>query len=212
MEERAILRQRIVTGRAVAIVRLHDAAPLVDVAQALVAGGIRAFEFTLTTPGALAAIERCRGVFDADVVVGAGTVLDTEDARRAIDAGAQFLVSPGVDMSVIGAARESGVLSIPGAMTPTEIVAAWRAGADVVKLFPARALGPRYLSDVLGPLPDVRLMPTGGIDATNAPDYLRAGAAAVAVGGALVDFMSIARADWASLTKRARALVAAVCI
>jgi 2-dehydro-3-deoxyphosphogluconate aldolase/(4S)-4-hydroxy-2-oxoglutarate aldolase len=180
------------------------------VAEALVEGGITTLEFTLTTPGAVVAIERCRARFGEAVVVGAGTVLDAGDAHRCLEAGAQFLVSPGVDPDVIAAARAGGALAMPGAMTPTEILAAWCAGADVVKVFPARALGPRYIADVLAPLPDVLLMPTGGVDEKNAADYLRAGAVAVAVGGNLVDPATVARGDWAALTARAYALVAAV--
>jgi 2-dehydro-3-deoxyphosphogluconate aldolase / (4S)-4-hydroxy-2-oxoglutarate aldolase len=208
--DRDLLLRRALAGRLVAIVRLRDGAALLEVAEALVEGGITSLEFTLTTPGAVEAIKRCRARFGETVVVGAGTVLDAADAHRCLEAGAQFVVSPGVDADVIAAARDGGVLAMPGAMTPTEIVTAWRAGADVVKVFPARALGPRYIADVLAPLPEVPLMPTGGVDATNAADYLRAGAVAVAVGGNLVDPAAVARADWAALTARARALVAAV--
>jgi 2-dehydro-3-deoxyphosphogluconate aldolase/(4S)-4-hydroxy-2-oxoglutarate aldolase len=207
--DRDLLLRRALACRLVAIVRLRDGAALLEVAEALVAGGITTLEFTLTTPGAITAIERCRARF-GEAVVGAGTVLDADGARRCLAAGAQFLVSPGFDPDVIAAARVGGALAMPGAMTPTEIVVAWRAGADVVKVFPARALGPRYIADVLAPLPDVPLMPTGGVDATNAADYLRAGAVAVAVGGSLVDPAAVARGDWAALTARARALVAAV--
>jgi 2-dehydro-3-deoxyphosphogluconate aldolase/(4S)-4-hydroxy-2-oxoglutarate aldolase len=201
--DRDLLR-RALAGRVVAIVRLREGAALLEVAEALVAGGITTLEFTLTTPGAAEAIERCRARFGEAVVVGAGTVRDADDARRCLAAGAQFLVSPGFDPDVIAAARDGGALAMPGAMTPTEILAAWRAGADVVKVFPARALGPRYIADVLAPLPDVLLMPTGGVDATNAADYLRAGAVAVAVGGNLIDAAVVARADRALYDVKAR--------
>jgi 2-dehydro-3-deoxyphosphogluconate aldolase/(4S)-4-hydroxy-2-oxoglutarate aldolase len=207
--DRDLLLRRALAGRLVAIVRLGDGAALLEVAAALVEGGITTLEFTLTTPGAITAIERCRARF-GETVVGAGTVLDADGARRCLAAGAQFLVSPGFDPDVIAVARAGGALAMPGAMTPTEILAAWRAGADVVKVFPARALGPRYIADVLAPLPDVPLMPTGGVDATNAAEYLRAGAVGVAVGGNLVDPAAVARADWAALTARARTLVDAV--
>jgi len=207
---RASLRGRALAGRVVAIVRVTGTAPLVDVAEALVEGSIRALEFTLTSPGALEAIERCRARFGDGVVIGAGTVLEVTEAHRCLDAGAQFLVSPGLDAEVVAVARDGGALAIPGAMTPTEIVAAWRAGADVIKVFPARALGPRYVADVLAPLPHIPLMPTGGVDERNAADYLRAGAVAVAAGGGLVDPAALARADWATLTSRARALIDAV--
>lgn len=210
VEDREALLSRALAGRVVAIVRLGDGSSLLDVALALVEGGITTLEFTLTTPGALDAIERCRARFGQTVVVGAGTVLDAAATRRCLTAGAQFVMSPGFDRDVVAAARAGGALAMPGAMTPTEILAAWQAGADVVKVFPARALGPRYIADVLAPLPDVRLMPTGGVDETNAAAYLRAGAVGVAVGGNLVDSAAVARADWPALTARARALVAAV--
>ncbi len=210
MGDHASLLRRIRAGRVVAIVRLRQEAPLIRVAEALVEGGVTALEFTLTSPGAVAAIEQCRTRFGDDILVGAGTVLDEEEARRCLDAGAQFLVSPGFDRAVVTAARDAGALALPGALTPTEIVTAWRAGADVVKVFPARAFGPRYIADLLAPLPRIPLMPTGGVDETNAADYLRAGAIGVAVGGRLVAEDAVEHADWDALTARARVLVAAI--
>jgi len=204
------LLERTLKDRLVAIIRLRHEAPLARVAEALIAGGIRALEFTLTSPGAVPAITACRARFGNDVIVGAGTVLDAEEARRCLDAGAQFLVSPGFDPAVVALARERGALAMPGALTPTEIVTAWRAGADVVKVFPARAFGPRYIADLLAPLPQIPLMPTGGVDETNVADYLRAGVVGVAVGGRLVAEDAVTRADWDALTERARVLVAAV--
>lgn len=210
MNDRAELLQRALKRRVVAIIRLDEGSSLVRVAEAVVAGGIDVLEFTLTTPGALEAIRACRARFGASVVVGAGTVLDGTGARQCLDAGAQFLVSPGHDPQVIAVAREGGALAMPGALTPTEIIAAWRAGADVVKVFPARQFGPRYISDLRGPLPDIPLMPTGGVDETNAAEYLRAGAVSVAVGGNLVSAAAVARGDWGAISAKARALVAAV--
>jgi len=204
------LLERTRHDRLVAIIRLRHDAPLVRIAEALVAGGIRALEFTLTSPGAVPAITACRTRFGEDVIVGAGTVLDVEEAGRCLDAGAQFLVSPGFDPAVVALARERGALAMPGALTPTEIVTAWRAGADVVKVFPARAFGPRYIADLLAPLPQIPLMPTGGVDETNAAAYLHAGAVGVAVGGKLVAEDAVGRADWDALTARARVLVVAV--
>ena len=204
---RDALLQRVLAQRLVAIVRLKDADALLDAAAAVIEGGIGALEFTLTTPGALGAVEEARARFP-DVVVGAGTVLDAEDARRSIETGAQFLVSPGFDSAVIEAARQHDIVAMPGAMTPTEILTAWEAGADIVKVFPARSLGPTFIADVLAPLPDVPLMPTGGVDAGNAAAYLEAGAVAVAVGGSLIGDRVVARRDWADLTRRARELVA----
>ena len=204
------LLDRALAGRLVAIVRLRQGDRLLEVAAALVAGGIRTLEFTLTTPAALDAIGACRVHLGDEVIVGAGSVLDESDARRSLDAGAQFLVSPGFDAAVVEAAHTGCALAMPGALTPTEILAAWRAGADVVKVFPARAFGPSYIKDLLAPLPQIPLMPTGGVGAENAAAYLRAGAVAVAVGGSLIDPDAVATADWAAISAQARALVAAV--
>lgn len=210
MNDRETLLERALSGRVVAIVRLPDPAPLVDVAEALIAGGIYTLEFTLTTPGALEAISACRARFGDAAVIGAGTVIDVPEARRCLAAGAQFLVSPGTDLDVIGVAQDGDALSMPGALTPTEIIAAWRGGADVVKVFPARQFGPQYIRDLRGPLPQIPLMPTGGVDERNAADYLRAGAVGVAVGGNLIDPVAVARGDWAAITARARVLAEAV--
>ena len=210
VDDRVTLLERALAGRLVAIVRLTDGAALADVAAALVEGGITTLEFTLTTPAALDAVAQCRVRFGDAAVIGAGTVLDADEARRSLDAGAQFLVSPGFDPDVIAAAHAGGALAMPGAMTPTEIIAAWRAGADVVKVFPARLLDPRYIADVRAPLPHIPLMATGGINKTNVADYLRAGCVAVAVGGNLVDAAAVARADWAAITAHAQELVRAV--
>ena len=151
--ERRSLLERALAGRLVAIVRLQQGERLLEVATALVAGGIRTLEFTLTTPAALAAIEACRVQLGEEVIIGAGSVLDGRDARRSLDAGAQFLVSPGFDPAVVAAAHAGGALAMPGALTPTEILAAWRAGADVVKVFPARAFGPSYIKDLASAAP-----------------------------------------------------------
>ncbi|HWE64997.1 MAG TPA: bifunctional 4-hydroxy-2-oxoglutarate aldolase/2-dehydro-3-deoxy-phosphogluconate aldolase [Chloroflexota bacterium] len=210
MNDRATLLQRTLAGRLVAIVRLREQAALMEVARALVAGGITSLEFTLTTPGAVEAIAQCRAQLGDQAVIGAGTVLDAASARRCLDAGAQFLVSPGYDLEVIETARRGGALAMPGALTPTEIIAAWRGGADVVKVFPARQFGPQYIRDLRAPLPEIPLMPTGGVDESNAADYLRAGAVGVAVGGNLIDAASVTRGDWAAISARARALVAAL--
>ena len=204
------LLRRALAGRLVAIIRLRDELDLLNVAKALADGGIKTLEFTLTTPGALDAVKLAREHFGDTVVVGAGTVLDEASASQCVQAGAQFLVSPGFDRAVIETAREAGILVMPGALTPTEILAAWRAGADVVKVFPARQFGPRYISDLRGPLPHIPLMPTGGVDETNALAYLQAGAISVAVGGNLVDPDAVARGDWAAITTRARALVQSI--
>jgi len=210
MATRHSLLEQTLAGRLVAIIRLHEDADLLHVAEALAEGGVLALEFTLTTPGALAAIQAARTRFGAGVVVGAGTVLDADSARRCLDAGAQFLVSPGFDPAVVEVAHSQHALAMPGALTPTEILTAWRAGADVIKIFPARQFGPRYIADIRAPLPDVPLMPTGGVDATNAAAFLEAGAVGVAVGGSLVDPTAVARHEWHAIATRAALLVSAV--
>lgn len=204
------LRERALAGKIVAIIRLRDGGNMPEIAAALIEGGISALEFTLTTPGAVEAIEACRARFGAQALIGAGTVMDAAAARTSLEAGAQFLVSPHLDPAVVAAAHAAGALAMPGALTPGEIVTAWRAGADVVKVFPIRAFGPAYIKDLLAPLPDIPLMPTGGIDERNAADYLRAGAVGVAVGGKLFDPAAVAARDWQAITDRARMLVEAV--
>ncbi len=163
----------------------------------------------MTTPGALRAIEEAREELP-DVLMGAGTVLDAPTARQAILSGAQFLVTPTVALDVIETAHRYGVPVIPGAMTPTEILTAWEAGADMVKVFPASMLGPRYIKAIRGPLPQIPLAPTGGITAKNAGDYIRAGAALVCAGGWLVDKEAVAAGRYEVFTERARRLMEAV--
>lgn len=171
----------------VAVIRCPSSERLIQVVTALRDGGMRAIEITLTTPGAIQLIHDLAARFDRrDVLLGAGTVLDVAQADEAIDAGAQYVVSPVVDPEVIRHCNHRQSVVIPGAFTPTEILTAWRAGADIVKLFPANIAGPAYLKDLAGPLPDVRVMPTGGIDANTAPQYFAAGAFAVGVGGAVI--------------------------
>ncbi len=189
----------------IAVVRLRKSAGLGGVATALAAGGVTAVEVTLTTPGALEAIAELASQGTGSVV-GAGTVLDEKAARDVIAAGARFVVSPTLDLSVVRYCRDQGVACLPGAFSPTELLEAWRAGAQLVKLFPASALGPRYLREVLAPLPFLRVVPSGGVSVDNAADWIRAGAVAVSVGSALVS-SSVVEAE---LTARARALVECV--
>ena len=194
----------------VAIVRLDAGAPLLDVAAALAEGGIDVLEFTVTTPGALRAVEDGAARLGDRVLLGVGTVLDAETARLAIQAGAAFVVMPTLNTDVITVCRRYSVPVIPGAMTPTEILAAWQSGADIVKVFPAALLGPDFIRQVRAPLPQVKLMPTGGISAANAADYLQAGAVAVGVGGRLVDRKAVAERRFDLITERAAELLAAV--
>ncbi len=190
----------------IAVVRLPESAGLRSVAAALVAGGVSAVEITLTTPGAIEAITELAS-HGGGAVVGAGTVLDEKAARNVIAAGARFVVSPTLDRGVVRYCRDQGVPCLPGAFTPTELLEAWRAGAELVKLFPASALGPRYLREVLAPLPFLRVVPSGGVSLENTAEWIRAGAAAVSVGSAIVNGTLVRDQSWGELTARARALV-----
>jgi len=194
----------------IAVVRLDELSKAVSLTEALVAGGVRAVEFTFTNPAAAAAISAARDALGERALIGAGSVLDAETARVAILAGATFVVTPTVSLPTIAICNRYGVATTIGAFTPTEILTAWEAGATYVKVFPASLGGPRYLRDVHGPLPQVKLIPTGGVDLDNAGEFIRAGAVAIALGSNLVDARSVATEDWDTITTRARALIAAV--
>jgi 2-dehydro-3-deoxyphosphogluconate aldolase/(4S)-4-hydroxy-2-oxoglutarate aldolase len=195
---------RIVESGIVAVVRADDSKRLVEVIDALAAGGVMVAEVTFTVPDAVEVIRRARATLGERVLLGAGTVLDSETARAAILAGAQFLVAPTLNLDVIRLAHRYDVAVMPGAFTPTEVLTAWEAGADVVKIFPAEVGGPGYLKALRGPLPQVRLMPTGGVDLTTGAAFLAAGACCLGVGGALVDPRAIAASDFARITSLAQ--------
>ena len=198
---------RLIEGKVVAVVRLDSGEQLINVAEALKAGGMSIIEFTVSTPGAIDMIKQATARYGNEVLMGAGTVLDPETARAAILAGAEFIVTPALNLATIELCKRYGKPIIPGALTPTEILTAWQAGADMVKVFPADLGGPGYIKAVLAPLPQVRLAPTGGVSAENAAAYLKAGATAVGVGGRLVDKAAVARGDWAAITSEAQKLV-----
>ena len=194
----------------IAIVRFDRSEQLVQVAKAIKAGGVAIIEFTMTTPNALGIIEESTREFGDEVLLGAGTVLDAETARAAILAGAEFIVAPTLDPEVIEVCRRYSKVVIPGAFTPTEILTAWEWGADFVKVFPASFGGPSYLKAIRGPLPQVKLIPVGGVSLENTADFIKAGAAAVAVGGNLVKRRAIDEGNFAELTETARQFVAAI--
>lgn len=183
---------RVLDGGIVAIIRAPSGEQLVDVARALHAGGIDVIEVTFTVPGVLDIIRETREALGDQVLLGAGTVLDPESARAALLAGAEFIVSPVVNTDVIAMCRRYDRICMPGAFTPTEVLTAWEAGAEVVKVFPADVGGPNYLKALHGPLPQVRLMPTGGVDLQTLPDFVGAGACAVGLGSALVEKEAVA--------------------
>lgn len=180
------LINKILEARIVAIIRGITGEDFNDLIHTLVDNDIRIMEVTVDTPGVYEKIEQIKTEYDTQVVIGAGTVLDSETARLAISAGAEFLVSPSLNIDVIKTAKRYGKMVLPGCMTPTEIVQAYEAGADVIKVFPASVVGPRYLRELSGPLGHIPLLPTGGINLDNAQEYLEAGAVAIGLGSSLV--------------------------
>ena len=202
--------REIEQGGVIAIVRFDRSEDLIQVARAIQVGGVRAIEFTMTTPNAIQIIQQSVREFGEDVLLGAGTVLDAETARAAILAGAEFIVAPTLNPAVIEVCRRYSKVVIPGAFTPTEILTAWECGADFVKVFPAEFGGPAYFKAVLAPLPQVKLVPVGGVSLQTAGEFIRAGAAAVAVGSNLVKKSAIAAKRFDELTELARGFVAAV--
>lgn len=194
----------------VAVIRIKEPAKLRAVVDAVAEGGIRALEVTMTVPGAVGLIRQLAPTLPAGFIFGAGTVVDAETVHRVVDAGARFIVSPVFRRPVIEACQARQVAAMPGCFTPTEILDAWDAGASVVKVFPATTLGPGYLKDIHGPLPHVKLMPTGGVTLDNAGDWIRAGAVAVGVGTSLLDARAIAAGDFTVLRANAERIVANV--
>jgi len=207
---RADIAQRIEAAGVIAILRLAHAGRVAEIADALGAGGIHILELTMTTPGALEEIARLAARLSSTAIVGAGTVLDTEVATACIDRGAQFIVSPVCRPALVETCHRHDRVVMPGGLTPTEVLNAWSAGADFVKLFPASAVTPAFVREVHGPLPGVKLIPTGGIRIDEAARWLRAGAVAVGVGGALVDAKAVAAGDLSAVTVAAQRLVATV--
>ena len=199
--------ETILATKVIAVIRMSDPANLTRVVEAIEKGGIRAIEITMTTPSALETIADMVKRKPAGTLIGAGTVLDAATAESVIRAGAEFVVSPVTRFDMMDVCRKNNVFVAPGALSPTEILAAWEHGADVVKVFPATSLGPKYFRDLKGPLPQVRLMPTGGVSTENAGEFIRSGACCVAIGTALLDKKAVAAGDWAALTEKARALV-----
>ena len=207
MMEKAEVLRRIEELSVVPVVRAPSAATALAAVEALLEGGISVFEITLTVPGALGVIESLVARFGDRAIVGAGTVLSAASAESAVAAGAAFVVSPGLDLKTVERMRARNIAIFPGALTPTEILTAWNAGADIVKIFPCSALGgAKYITQLRGPLPDIKLMPTGGVSLGTAVEYLRAGATAVGLGTDLVDIQAVESGRAHVLTERTRAL------
>ncbi len=187
-----------------AVVRAESADLAHKAIEAAMNGGVSVIEVTLTVPGALEIIRDLAQSIGDDAILGAGTVLTPQTATDAIEAGAKFIVSPATNLGVMEAAKRKGIAVFPGALTPTEVVTAWQAGADLVKIFPANIVGPGYLKDLHGPLPQVKFMPTGGVGLNTAMDFLKAGAAALGVGGDLINKKLMAEGNFAEITERAK--------
>lgn len=206
----AVLRQIEAVG-IVPVIRAQNARLALHAVDALVAGGIPIVEITMTVPNPYAVMGEVAARFGTNALVGAGTILTPGEAERAVQAGARFIVSPGLDLEVVRAANALDVPAIPGVLTPTEIMAAMRAGADWVKIFPISALGgARYLRALRGPFPGLKMLPTGGVSLNNAAELIAAGAIAVGMGSELVDARELEAGAYASLSARARALATSV--
>jgi 2-dehydro-3-deoxyphosphogluconate aldolase/(4S)-4-hydroxy-2-oxoglutarate aldolase len=210
MNRDVVLRSILDIG-VVPVVRTLSAESAVLAIEAVYRGGIRAAEITMTVPGAIKALEKLADAFGDKLVLGAGTVLDPETARICMLAGAQFFVTPALNLKTIEMAKRYSKIIMPGALTPTEIVTAWEAGADFVKVFPCGALGgAKYIRALKAPLPHIEMVPTGGVSLENTADFLRAGAAAVAVGAELVDAKTITEGRYEVFEERARKFLAEV--
>jgi 2-dehydro-3-deoxyphosphogluconate aldolase/(4S)-4-hydroxy-2-oxoglutarate aldolase len=204
------LMSQVAEAGVVAVIRAPSKEVLPNIAEALLAGGVPAIEVTMSTPKAIAGIEYLADKLGDKAVIGVGTVLDAATCRDAIAAGAQFVVSPVLEPEVIETTRRYGKICICGGYTPTEILRAWTLGSDVVKVFPATTLGPGYFKDILAPMPQLKLTPTGGVDIKTTPEWIKAGAVFVGAGSALVSKEAMTNGDWASITTNAKAFVEAV--
>lgn len=197
--------QRIKAIGLIPVVRAESAAQAMRAVAAIKAGGVDVLEVTMTVPGAIGVIKQLTSSFGDEVLVGAGTVLDPETARACLQAGAQFIVSPALNEGTIAFCRENKVAVFPGALTPTEVLRAWNAGADAVKVFPAGAVGgASYLKALKAPLPQIELVPTGGVSLKTAADFIKAGAMALGVGADLVDLKALREGNEGLITERAR--------
>lgn len=210
MPSREQTLQRLADSGVVAVIRAKSDTQLIDIASALLEGGVVGIEVTMSTPKAIKGIEKLADTLGDKIVAGVGTILDPATCADAIHAGAQFVVSPVFNPAVVELTRKLGKVSIPGAFTPTEILTAWSAGADVVKVFPATALGPTFFKDILAPMPFLKLTPTGGVDIKTTPEWIKAGAVCVGAGSALVTKDALANNDWKSVAANAKAFTDAV--
>lgn len=208
MENNAL--KTILENKAVAVIRMSDPNKLMKVAEAIYKGGVHSVEITMTVPGALKIIEEASKTVGDHINIGVGSVLNRQTANDAISAGAKYVVSPVFKLEIVQEAKKHGIPVMPGAFSPTEILTAFEAGADVVKVFPADIVGMAFFKGVLAPMPQLKLMPTGGVSLTNAGDWLKAGACAVGVGSALLDKKAISDENYSLLTQNAEKLIASI--
>jgi len=210
MEKREVFNRMMSEGL-LPVIRVSSAQEAIDVADAIKEGGVTLIEITMSVPGAIDVIKELAQKYRDEIIMGAGTVLDPETGRTALLAGAQFIVTPTLNLDVIQLAHRYSAVVVPGAMTPTEILTAWNAGADMVKVFPAAQLGgPEYLKAIRGPLPQILLVPTGGVNLQNAGAFIKAGAAALGVGGELVDKKAVKEKKFHIITENTRAFIKAI--
>jgi 2-dehydro-3-deoxyphosphogluconate aldolase / (4S)-4-hydroxy-2-oxoglutarate aldolase len=205
MSRKETLSQILSTG-VIAVIRMKDTRQLLAVIEAIQAGGVKCIEITMTVPGAVEIISQISRSAPPDVIVGAGTVTEKKTALDVINAGARFVVGPALNLDILDVCRENDTVCMPGCFSPTEILAGWNAGADVIKVFPATSLGPKYFRDIAGPFPQIRLMPTGGVTVENVGEWVAAGAVAVGIGSDLLDKKAIEEEKYSVLTERARRL------
>jgi len=205
MSRKEVLARILETG-AVAVIRMKDPKRLSKVVEAIRAGGVKSIEITMTVPGAVEIIREMTRSAPPDILIGAGTVTEKSGAIAVIEAGANFVVGPALNLDILAVCRERDVVCMPGCFSPTEILTGWNAGADVIKVFPATSLGPRYFKDIAGPFPQIRLMPTGGVTVDNVGEWVAAGAVAVGIGSDLLDKKAIEEENYALLTERAARL------
>ena len=208
MKKDAIL-SKIRTEKVIALIRAENSDGLLDCAKALADGGLTSIELTMTTPGAIRMLEKATSELP-DFLFGLGTVLDAETARMGILSGARFVVTPALRPDVITLCKRYSIPIFSGALTPTEVVNAWEAGADAAKIFPAEFFGPAYIKSLKGPLPHVEMVPPGGVTAENVGEFIKAGAYATAAGSSLVEAKALKEKNWAAITAKAKAFVAAV--
>lgn len=204
MKDRKRILDGIIECGIAAVVRGQSEEQILKAIEAALEGGVNVIEVTFTVPNPLQIIRALSAKVSDDVILGAGTVLTPEMASKAVDAGAQFIVSPSTNLATIETVKSKGVPVIPGALTPTEVITAWQAGGDIIKIFPANVVGPGYFKDLHGPFPEIPFMPTGGVDLSTAQSWLEAGAVALGVGGALIDKRLMAEGNFAEITRRAR--------